>query len=396
MTYAELYPSLIDRKLITPRDPPVVPTNPQWWYKPELHYVYHSGAPGHDVENCYPLKTKVQDLVRSGILFFKDVGPNVKKNTLPEHGKTVVNMVQGYPGCHYEHNHDRCQVCTINERGCRQVRKDIQEMLDQGMIEILQNRDEDEVDVISSVFRMPEPVVAKYDGSKKKVSPTLVIKPAGPVPYSSNKVVPYRYNSVMLEDGKEVPFPSTSVVRISDVSGVTRSGRIFSAQPKPHEDVAKRTAINYAGPVGTSSSNHSTPVVKGVDPVVVKSNNTPVLVGHPGILKEDGDEMLRLIKGSEYNVVDQLLQTPSKIFVLSLLMNFEPHREALQRVLDVAYVDHNVTIEQFDSIVANITACNNLSFCDADLPKEGKDHNLTLLISMNCKDDALSNVLVDT
>jgi hypothetical protein len=143
MTYVELYPSLIDRKLITPRDPPAVPTNPQWWYKPELHCVYHSGAPGHDVENCYPLKTKVQDLVRSGILFFEDVGPNVKKNPLPENGKAAVNMVQGCPGkykvlyvndirqslveihkllcehSHYEHDHDRCQVCTINEIECR-------------------------------------------------------------------------------------------------------------------------------------------------------------------------------------------------------------------------------------------------------------------------------------
>ncbi|KAI5425081.1 hypothetical protein KIW84_031036 [Lathyrus oleraceus] len=146
-----------------------------------------------------------------------------------------------------------------------------------------------------------------------------------------------------------------------------------------------------ASPVGTSSSNNSIPVVKGVDPVAVKTNIAPILVGQSGILKEDGDEILRLIKRSEYNVVDQLLQTPSKIYVLSLLMNSEPHREALQRVLDVAYVDHDVTIEQFDSIVANITACNNLSFCDADLPEEGKHHNLALHISMNCKDDALSN-----
>ena len=83
------------------------------------------------MENCYPLKTKVQDLVRSGVLFFEDVGPNVKKNPLPEHGESAVNMVQGCPGkykvlyvndirqslvdmhklfCehnHYEHDHDR-------------------------------------------------------------------------------------------------------------------------------------------------------------------------------------------------------------------------------------------------------------------------------------------------
>ncbi|KAI5430419.1 hypothetical protein KIW84_034846 [Lathyrus oleraceus] len=334
MTHAELYPSLIDRKLITPRDPAAVPANPQWWYKPELHCVYHSDAPGHDMENCFPLKTKVQDLVRSGILFFEDVSPNVKKNPLPEHGKAAINMVQGCPGkykvlyvndirqslvemhkllcehSHYEHDHDRCQVCTINERGCRQVRKDIQEMLDQGMIEILQNRNEDEVDVITPVFKIPDPVVIKYDGSKKKVLPTLVIKPAGRVPYVSDKAVPYLYNDVILEDGNEVLFPSTSVVSTSDFSGVTRSGRVFSAQPKSHEDVMRKDVVSPAGLVGTSSSNQSVPVMKGVDPIVVKTNNAPILVGKSGILREDGDEMLRLIKKSEYNVVDQLLQTP--------------------------------------------------------------------------------------
>ncbi|KAI5447249.1 hypothetical protein KIW84_014920 [Lathyrus oleraceus] len=87
MSYAELYPSLLERKLVTPREPPAVPANPQWWYKSDQHCVYHSGAPGHNIENCYPLKTKVQDLMRCGILSFEDSGPNVTKNPLPEHGK---------------------------------------------------------------------------------------------------------------------------------------------------------------------------------------------------------------------------------------------------------------------------------------------------------------------
>ncbi|KAI5406185.1 hypothetical protein KIW84_052797 [Lathyrus oleraceus] len=414
ITYVELYPSLIERKLITPRDPPAIPANPQWWYQPELHCVYHSGVPGHDVENCYPLKTKVQNLVRCGILCFEDVGPNVKKNPLPEHGKSV-NMVQGCPGkykvkyvsqirqslvqmhrllcdySHYEHDHDRCRVCSVNRLGCRQVRKDLQEMLDEGVIEILQNRnvdeDEPEVNVISPVFRIPEPVIIKYNGSKQKVSPVLIIKPAAPVPYSSEKAIPFRYNVVAVEDGKEVPLPSSSVVNIANVSGLTHNGRVFSAPPKPqaNADFVER-------PIGN--------VVNSPNPALaVKPSSTlltPTSVGPSGNVKEDCDEMLRLIKKSEYNVVDQLLQTPSKISVLSLLLYSEPHREALQKVLDVAYVDHDVTIEQFDSIVANNTACNNLSFCDSDLPEEGRDHNLALHISMNCKDDAMSNVLVDT
>jgi hypothetical protein len=264
------------------------------------------------------------------------------------------------------------------------------------MIEMLQNHNEDEVDVITPVFKIPEPVVIRYDGSKKKVSPTLAIKPAGPVPYSSDKVVPYRYNAIGLEDGKEVSLPSTSVVSISDVSGLTHSGRVFSTSTKPQVDTRRTDAVdNVARHVGTSSTSlNPTLAVKGVDPTVVVK--APVPIGQQGILKEDCDEILRLIKRSEYNVVDQLLQTPSKISLLSLLMNCEPHRKALQKVLDVAYVDHDVTIEQFDSIIANITACSNLSFCDVDLLEEGKDHNLALHISMKCKDDALSNMLVDT
>jgi hypothetical protein len=135
-----------------------------------------------------------------------------------------------------------------------------------------------------------------------------------------------------------------------------------------------------------------------VDVPVVESVSAPrCLSGESSGLKpNDDDELLRLIKKSEFNVVEKLLQTPSKISVLSLLMNSEAYREALQKVLEQAYVEHDVMVDQFDHIVANITSCNNLSFCDEELPEEGRTHNLALYISMNCKEDALSNVLVDT
>lgn len=93
--------------------------------------------------------------------------------------------------------------------------------------------------------------------------------------------------------------------------------------------------------------------------------------------------MLKMIKRSEINVVDKLLDTPSKISFLSLLMNLEAHGEALQKLLEKAYVDHDVTIDQFDGIVANITVCNNMSFSDEELPEQGRNHNLALHISMN-------------
>ncbi|KAI5420028.1 hypothetical protein KIW84_043994 [Lathyrus oleraceus] len=166
----------------------------------------------------------------------------------------------------------------------------------------------------------------------------------------------------------EVSLPSTSVVNIADVNGLTHSGRVFSAPPKPQADVRRNDTTDYADrPVGNDVNAPNLALVAKPSCTL----RTPVSVGQSGNAEEDCDEMLRLIKRSEYNVVDQLLQTPSKISVLSLLMNSEPHREALQKVLDV-------------------------SLCDADLPEEGRDHNLALPISMSCKDDAMSNVLVDT
>ncbi|KAI5443521.1 hypothetical protein KIW84_012241 [Lathyrus oleraceus] len=275
--------------------------------------------------------------------------------------------------CQYsylEHNHDKCRVCSVNRLGCDQVRKELQKMLNE-------------------VFKMPEPVVIRYNSNKPKASPSLIIKPAGPVPYSSDKAVPFRYNPVAVQNGVEVPLPSTSVTTIADVSGLTRSGRVFSAPPKA------TVSESVERPVGTTV-NVQNPTLDVTKPSSSIQKTHVSSVGPSGIVDEESDEMLRLIRKSEYNIVDQLLHTPSKISILSLLLNSEPHRESLQKVLDLAYVDHDVTLEQFDSIVANITACNTLSFCDADLPEEGRDHNMALHISMNCKSDAMSNVLVDT
>ena len=65
--------------------------------------------------------------------------------------------------------------------------------------------------------------------------------------------------------------------------------------------------------------------------------------------------------------MDQLLQTPSKISLLALLRDSGAHREALMKVLDQAFVDHDVTVDQFDGIVGNITSCNNLGpFIDSN------------------------------
>jgi hypothetical protein len=72
MSYVELYPSLVLKNLIQPRNPPQILKPLSWGYKPELRCAFHQGALGHDIENCYPFKYEVQKLMKNGMVSFED------------------------------------------------------------------------------------------------------------------------------------------------------------------------------------------------------------------------------------------------------------------------------------------------------------------------------------
>ena len=51
------------------------------------------------------------------------------------------------------------------------------------------------------------------------------------------------------------------------------------------------------------------------------------------VTKKEAKEFLKFIKHSEYSIVEQLHKLPAKISLLPLMMNSEPHREAVLKVL---------------------------------------------------------------
>lgn len=112
--------------------------------------------------------------------------------------------------------------------------------------------------------------------------------------------------------------------------------------------------------------------------------------------REEAEELLRLIRKSDYKVVEQLEQKPPKISILSLLLSSKAHRGDLLKILSEAHLTHNIIVNQFDEIVANITTSSCLGFINGELPPEGKAHNKVVHISVKCQDSLLSRVLVDT
>ena len=98
----------------------------------------------------------------------------------------------------------------------------------------------------------------------------------------------------------------------------------------------------------------------------------PPVETNASVMKAEACEFLKFIKHSEYNVVEQLNKTPARISLLSLLTSFEPHQDALVKVLNQAYLPHNISMDKLDHLVGNIMMDNFISFGDDEISPDGR------------------------
>lgn len=83
--------------------------------------------------------------------------------------------------------------------------------------------------------------------------------------------------------------------------------------------------------------------------------NVPQQSAVPGASSsQEVEELLRIIRKSDYKVVDQLSQMSSKISILSLILCSKTHRNVLVKYLSSAFVPQDITINQLEGVVASI------------------------------------------
>ncbi|XP_050877660.1 uncharacterized protein LOC127081452 [Lathyrus oleraceus] len=313
-------------------------------HDPNVRCVFHSGGVGHDIENCWAFKHKVQDLIDNETIEFESPnGPNVVQNPMPPHGGAAVSAI--------EVDEELNMIMDCN--GCDCLASAIQNLINEGSLQFdrMKKKVVEEVDVIT----IPVP-------PKKSI---VRITLPGPVPYSSDKDVPWNYGEEVYYQGKKVDV-KTPNSDVNDVGGtvlITRSGRVFSpVQKTPEvnvEDLAKAKGKRV--------------VVKGTDvepelsvpePPVQSTQPSGSNSGMPS--NEEVEELMRYIQKSDY------------------------------RLLNTSFVPQEISVNQFEHVVASITASNGLGFTDFDFPPEGRKHNKALHISLECTSVTLSRVLVDT
>ena len=63
MTLSQVMPHLLRSNLVTLKEAQKNPNKTYPHYHPNAPCAYHSESPGHDTNNCWALKNKVQDLL---------------------------------------------------------------------------------------------------------------------------------------------------------------------------------------------------------------------------------------------------------------------------------------------------------------------------------------------
>ncbi|KAI5430823.1 hypothetical protein KIW84_035085 [Lathyrus oleraceus] len=431
MSYAELLPGLLRLgfvELRTMAPPTILPPG----YDANVRCDFHSGAPGHHTEKCRAFQHKVQDLIDAKTINFAPV-PNVVNNLMPQHGGHRVNNIEGEeaedlvvsvddvqtsllvvkgrllnggvnPGCD-----EGCSGCDESENGCEQLRAGIQGLMDEGCLQFSRAvRDRGSVSTVTIYFKPSEGrgqrVVSAPATSGTPVTisapvtastPTTIVVPVRRV--VDSRAVPWRYDSayrsnrraenqvrpanqalVTIAVPSRAPVVSASPVvdNVGGPGGFTRSGRLFAPQP-----LRDNNAEALAKAKGKQAMVDEEPAQKEVP---------------EGSFEKDVEEFMKIIKKSDYKIVDQLNQTPSKISILSLLLCSEAHRNALLKMLNMAYVPQEISVNQLEGVIANVSTRHGLGFTDLDLTPEGRNHNKALHITMECKGAVLSHVLVDT
>ena len=90
MTPAQVLPHLLKLNLATIKEAPKNVNTSSPHYHANAKCAYHSDSVGHDTNDCWALKHKIQDLIEAKeVEFDAPEKPNVISAPLPKHGRNV-------------------------------------------------------------------------------------------------------------------------------------------------------------------------------------------------------------------------------------------------------------------------------------------------------------------
>ncbi|PKI67876.1 hypothetical protein CRG98_011734 [Punica granatum] len=181
-----------------------------------------------------------------------------------------------------------------------------------GICALREDESKQEGHVLFVIEYVPVEIAVGFTGSDDAPTPFVIEVPARE-PYQDNKG-PWTYEESI-----------GSLEQQFSVMGVTCSGRVYENPDAARKEKAPTAAF------GTVSESTPTPPKK--------------------ITEEEAEVFMKIIKASEYKVVEQMGKSPAHISLLALLLGSKPHREVLLKIdplIDVGPCSFAITFQVLD------------------------------------------------
>ncbi|PKI41983.1 hypothetical protein CRG98_037601 [Punica granatum] len=112
------------------------------------------------------------------------------------------------------------------------------------------------------------------------------------------------------------------------------------------------------------------------------------------VTKQEDEAFMKVIKASEYKVVEQMGKSSAHISLLALLLSSELHCDALLKVPTAAQVLKDTALDRIEETMNSIFS-NQISFADDELSSEGQGHLRALHIVCKCNNHVVGRVMID-
>ena len=427
-------PSLIYRQLLAagrmqpvPPPPPLQPPYPSY-HNPNAFCEYHSGAPGHTIDNCNLLKRKLQWMIHEGQLTFStstnQQSPNIQTNPLPNHqspGPAGVNMLDiGVEDAMWKiPEHKSWRIAALKglvEAG--HVLENFNYELDKGCV--YDGSMDHDIQSCSLFENFITLMCRRGIVRLTKSSPVTDVY----VTDQNYKAMPYTYNqppvNIQLPSQSSTPIPFVCNLPLSTDHSTNIQLPPTSMSFTPFNiilptDHTINAPININTSPATSISNTTNqaptklfspiiPPIKASTVEVITRTGRVVAPSGPGETSntqrndespEQNDDALKIVHKSDYSIIDQLHRTPSRISLLDLIKSSAIHREALRKILCESYVADHITPEGFEHMIGQVRMANVISFSDEEIDPKGQNHMQALYITLKYKEFMVAKVLID-
>ncbi|XP_017613920.2 uncharacterized protein LOC108459067 [Gossypium arboreum] len=373
VTYKELYQTLFNAHVVSPVYLKLMQPPYPKWYNENVQCEYHAGITGHAIENCTAFKMLVEKLLEMGIIKFDESFGG--QNPLPNHADKGVNAV-------IENAGKRARMTMVEVRtSLREVWKEI---MKRGLItQSLGNRPQ-KIGNYCEFHDEEDHEIQECDEFRALIQELMDNKELEFFEYVEERDVCTSEGGLL---GKDCEINRPRVI-ISQPK--IKAPRIVIQKPAafPYKD-SKRVPWSY---------NCNVTIPEGKNQVntqgEAQDQGEELLVQEP-IAENEAKEFLKFLKHSEYSVVEQLNKQPARISVLTLLLSSEIHHNALMKVLNETYVANDITVNNLDRLINNISADNFISFSDDEIPSGGRGSTKALHITTRCKGYTVPGVLID-